>query len=218
MDIFIQNTVSRIAEINQGDSDFNCKINQCIETLTHSQDTSQKIATETERQALCQVWHVIRKGRITGSTCDRILSFTGRVPATNLLKLLYDPSSFTSAATQYGIDKEDWIARGVYTAKNKQEVDKQLTVQTIGVFIDQEKGYLGSSPDGLVVCGNGTRGLLEIKCPPKWANTKPVEAVNVRGYPLVTKVATDGQGKLNITFKLKETHKWYHQIQLHLYC
>ena len=103
--------------------------------------------------------------------------------------------------------------------KTKRDAgDRSLTVDPVGFHIDVYRGFLGVSPDGIISPGDGTRGILEIKCPVKWSSSTPSQAVEDRAYPLTAISEFDHQGKLRIKFTLKPNHKWFHQIQLQLYC
>lgn len=62
--------------------------------------------------------------------------------------------SFTNAAMQWGTDNEP-IARASY------ELERDISVDQVGIVIHPEIVLAGASPDGLV----GDDGLVEIKCP-----------------------------------------------------
>ena len=215
-DIFMRNVGDQMKILKELDGDFETKIDTLIQNITPDVDTRQQIADETTDQANCKTWHNIRKGRITGSVCDRVISFTGRTPATKLVNDLFKPPSFSTAATQFGIQNEP-IAISLYTAR-KQSIDQALTVGSAGFYIDTQKGYLGVSPDGVITCGDGTRGILEVKCPIKWSDITPTDAVGCATYPLTRRSEVDERNKIRISFALKQNHKWYHQIQMQLYC
>ena len=59
-----------------------------------------------------------------------------------------------SSAIKYGIEMEQ-------RARKDFEKNFLLEVESAGLFVDLEFGYLAASPDGKI----GSEGLLEIKCP-----------------------------------------------------
>ena len=83
-----------------------------------------------------------------------------------------------------------------------------LEVTTCGFYIHPEKGWLGSSPDGIVE-HSSCKGLLELKCPYTKRDLLPEEAA--KDPTFYCTISDDGK------FKLKRTHKYYHQVQLQLY-
>ena len=73
-----------------------------------------------------------------------------------------------------------------------------------GIFISTTKGYLGASPDGLVLHGDRVCGYIEIKCPYSARNKTISDACgDSRFYMHI-----DG-GKPS----LKKGHNYYYQIQ-----
>jgi hypothetical protein len=193
------------------------KVLDLVSAMTMSAETRNKIADETTEQACSRSWHAMREKRITASKCHRIVSYTGRAGPTSIVNEILQPRHFSTAATQYGLDNEP-LALSMYAHYLNDHGDTQATVSSAGFYTQIETGYLGASPDGIVHCGDGQIGIIEIKCPPSWANTIPSKAVTKKGYPLhpVSTVITPGRVKLS--FKLKESSQWFQQIQMALYC
>ncbi|CAC5355674.1 unnamed protein product [Mytilus coruscus] len=57
------------------------------------------------------------------------------------------------------------VARRKYKCILLQRKHQDLKVEETGLYIDTKKGYLGSSPDGMVECSCCGSGVLEVKCP-----------------------------------------------------
>jgi hypothetical protein len=214
--LFIRESVKSISDLKASSTE-NDKASKVMEILTPSPQMRKMIEIETKQQADSKSWHDIRKARITASICHRVISFTGRASSSKLVADIIAPKSFSSAATQYGILNEP-IARAAYVEAKKGE---NVTVESAGFHLDLGKGYLGASPDGIIDLGDGshgTTGILEIKCPPTWSDFVPSQCISKQGYPLMPVSSVDTNSKMHITFKLKQSSQWYHQIQLALYC
>lgn len=79
-------------------------------------------------------------------------------------QLLY--SSFNCEAMAYGRNHEA-------IARNQMETLLGKPIETCGLFIDEERVFLGAILDGLI----GNDGLIEIKCPSSSKNLTSNEAV-----------------------------------------
>lgn len=113
-------------------------------------------------------WWASRLGRATASRVKDIMA-KGRGGAPSaarqnyMMQLLCErltgrrEEGFTSAAMQRGIDLEP-MARMAY------ELMQDCEVQEVGLILHPKIDGFGASPDGLILPGNGRRGL-EIKCP-----------------------------------------------------
>lgn len=103
-------------------------------------------------------WHALRRGVITASACEFIMTPAQRKGFINktIAELLTGQSEpfIMNEYIQWGVDKEE-EARIAYIAKTGIQVK-----ETGFVFMDDDK-RVGCSPDGLV----GNNGLIEIKCP-----------------------------------------------------
>ena len=67
--------------------------------------------------------------------------------------------------------------------------------------------FLGASPDGLVTWLCHESSLLEIKCPAKHKDNLSINDC----------IATDKEFYLDKIFLLKSSHKYYTQVQMHIY-
>ena len=91
------------------------------------------------------------------------------------------------------------------------EWSSNLTVRKCGFIIHPERGWLGSSPDGVVLdtADKSFAGLLELKCPYTKRDILPKEACQDPNFYCSL---SD-----NDSIILKRAHTYYHQIQLQLY-
>ena len=79
------------------------------------------------------------------------------------------------------------------------------SVKECGFFISTTTGYLGASPDGLVMVNDNVHGCIEIKCPFSARNKSVAEACSLPSF--FCKREEDG------IIRLKRTHNYYYQIQ-----
>ena len=109
--------------------------------------------------------------------------------ATSLTKLLTGQSSTPEniPALQYGHEMEE----------------EDVKVEPCGLFVMQNKSFIGASPDAVVSCSCCGKGVLEIKCPYSIANQIPSET----NLTYLRKTAVDGKVKLVIS------HPYYSQVQ-----
>jgi len=111
-------------------------------------------------------WLAARKGKLTASRADEIITPTGKLSAGArklMIKLtreciIDDPQEFAgNAFTQWGHAHEP-IARDEFTERTG------YAVETVGMLQSSLSPCLACSPDGLFMIGDVIHGL-EIKCP-----------------------------------------------------
>ena len=111
-------------------------------------------------------WLAARKGKLTASRADEIITPTGKLAAGArklMIKLtreciIDDPNKEkTTPAMQWGHDYEP-IARAMF------EKETGYAVETVGMLQSTLSPCLACSPDGLFMVGDVIHGL-EIKCP-----------------------------------------------------
>ena len=78
-----------------------------------------------------------------------------------------------------------------------------LNIRTVGLLVDHRRPYLAASPDGLVTCQCCSDRLLEIKCPYKHRDST-IKEIRDKDFCLDSHLA------------LKQTHRYYTQIQLQM--
>ncbi|XP_041931080.1 uncharacterized protein LOC121694797 isoform X2 [Alosa sapidissima] len=147
------------------------------------------VEEETKGQAACKAWHRHRVGRITGSTAHRVLHTSLDRPSKALINDICSCSSIVLGvpSLQWGKDHEvDAINTYKYVlglcsatpntspciivSEDISKPHNNLKVDTAGFRISQERPYIGVSCDGYVSCECCGNGVVEAKCPFKWAN------------------------------------------------
>ena len=103
-------------------------------------------------------WLALRRGAITASSADRLLTpaklkeLALELATERLVREL--PVQAVTTAMQWGIDHED-------AARLRYAFERQHVAEIGFAWLDGAEGWIGCSPDGLV----GDDGLVEIKCP-----------------------------------------------------
>ncbi|XP_021339563.1 uncharacterized protein LOC110440741 [Mizuhopecten yessoensis] len=114
----------------------------------------------------------------------------------------YDLSK--NKAIRWGLDNED-KARTQYTSANKT-VHNDFKCETTGLLIDHRSPFIGASADGLRCCTCCGKGTVEIKCPYKHRQRNLSEVAS-----------EDSSFYLTPDLKLKESHKYYTQVQMQMH-
>ena len=124
--------------------------------------------------------------------------------ATSLTELLTGQSSTPEniPALQYGHEMEE-EARQHYLEEMKRLGHKDVKVEPCGLFLMQNKSFLGASPDAVVSYSCCGKGVLESKCPYSIANQIPSES----NLTYLRKTPVDG--KVNLV----TSHPYYSQVQ-----
>lgn len=181
------------------------KVEEFMNGLNITAEIRNGIEEETRDQSVSLSWTRVREKKITASSCHRVISYTGRASPKNVVKDIIRSRSFSTAATRYGLENEEH-ARDTYAEGIR---NTGATVLRSGFCICPNKGFIGASPDAIILQTNGQKGLLEIKCPFKYRNATIEEAVQSKdsNYPIK---------KIDGINQLKKTHQYYHQIQMQL--
>ena len=188
---------------------------KAVDALKPAPSVREKIEASTREKNNMANWFKVRKFRITASICHSVANLRDISKRATALKLTCDPPSFSTAATQFGLEhEEDALSR--YREKMLAR-GEAVTTGRCGFVLDQEKGYLGASPDGAVTLSNGTKGILEIKCPISLKDMTIKESMQDQRYP-VSYVSNLEHGRLRLCAKLKRSHDYWHQAQMQLYC
>ena len=209
---FIDKMNSDIEKIARSEKSREEKVTEVMNALKVSAEDRDRMEEETRGQAAVALWMRAREKRIRASICYRAISFQYRTPSAGqgLVKDILRPTQFSTADVQFGIDNED-------AAIKKYEDSRNVTVEKCGMFISLEKGYLSATPDSIIIEPSGEKGLLEVKALPTFSKVLPVNAYMDNKYPVkMTRVVVNGVTQR--VPKLKKNHKYYHQVQLQLYC
>ncbi|GFS80697.1 SWIM-type domain-containing protein [Trichonephila clavipes] len=126
-----------------------------------SHETIQNIELSTRDQASSAMWNHQRKGRVTSSLLGRFyVAKTGSQKG--LVEQMFG-KSFSNVAIDWGGNQEAVAKQQFLTYLSDQHVNGMLL--PCGLLVDKEKIFLGTTPDGLVMCDCCETALLEIKCP-----------------------------------------------------
>lgn len=182
----------------------------CANLPTYSAEQTAMIEESTREQALSETWFAQRRGRISASTCYRVMTKCKTLESdstVSISSLLTDITSskqtaLNVASLNYGRATEP-IAVNVYCLlQNAQHM--RLTVEKCGLFVSGQSTHLCASPDRIVACDCCGHGLLEVKCPfscidvdPKLANLAYLD---------------NRSGEI----KLKREHSYYAQVQMQM--
>ncbi|KAK5644984.1 hypothetical protein RI129_006284 [Pyrocoelia pectoralis] len=116
-------------------------------------------------------------------------------PCHNIVKTCLIKNQVYSEAINYGHAKE-------HVAIQRFENKCNLKVEKSGLWVDLRFGFLGASPDGIIIGGDG---ILEVKCIYSARNLDTMEDV--------LKLKTICLEKKDSTLRLKRNHSYYYQIQ-----
>ena len=153
----------------------------------------REIEQNTRGQRNSSLWYSVRRYRITASRFGEIVRRKPDTPPDVLVLSILQPRSFSSAATEWGIQNEV-IAIEAYVSYQHQNGRDGLTVGPCGFLVSQMHPFLGASPDGTVYDPsdiNQPFGFIEVKCPYTVRNQTPFEACSTRGFCCM--VQTDSQ-------------------------
>ena len=139
-----------------------------LDEVTIPSATVNVIEAQTREQRQCEDWANVRKFRLNSSTHRQILH---RRKITRKFCVELNKPIHPTRAMQHGINNED---------KGKYYYSRATgnTVLPCGYVVDESAPWLGTSPDGKVVNTRLSQpfGLLEVKCPYKWKDSKPSDA------------------------------------------
>lgn len=148
------------------------------------------VQKHTINQSGSEMWHSVRKSRITASMVHDIIA-TARNGnfAPSYAQHQINGTFIGTAAVKWGQAKEN----NAFNDFNETQTD---TFLKCGIFIDPEMNYLAASPDGI---NTSKTKLLEIKCPYSIRLNQANEA------PYLDQL------------KLKRNHRYYTQVQFQMH-
>ena len=100
-------------------------------------------------------------------------------------------------------------------AAKKFEESTRFKVERCGFFVHYEHGFIGASPDYLVIMPCGKRALLEIKCPETAKNMEIGEWIKNRKEAKADCCMEVGKNGL---INLKRDHNYIYHVQCQLEC
>ncbi|XP_049881816.1 uncharacterized protein LOC126377858 isoform X2 [Pectinophora gossypiella] len=161
-------------------------------------DQIKYIESATIGQHDNDVYTTYRCDRLTASQFGMICKRKSTTPCHNQVKSVLYKNNILTNDMAYGQNHES-VARTLFIEKMNK------AVRPAGLYIDEEFGFLGASPDGVIEEENS---ILEIKCFPSLArNNQDIfsAAKDRKNFPLLV----DDTGALQINKK----HNYYYQIQ-----
>ncbi|XP_073334198.1 uncharacterized protein [Pagrus major] len=162
----------------------------------------QKLESVTRQQSKSTCWHAHRAGRITSTKFYHITT-TDKISTNYLQNIMqYNQTQLNIPSVLWGQQMEE-TARKAYTDYMEQ-THEDFKVSPSGLVVRPSEPHLGSSPDGIITCACCSRGVLEVKCPYKYRDA-------LQGCE------KDAQFCLDKTDKLKPSHQYYYQVQLHIH-
>ncbi|KAI4874408.1 hypothetical protein NFI96_028039, partial [Prochilodus magdalenae] len=161
-----------------------------LESLKVSYSMAAEIEQATRLQSKCTAWAQIRQPRVTASRFREVCHVVGDSAGQSLAARIIRGTKQTSA-TRRGLDLKPEILRNYSQMAN-------VTVMPCGLVVHPDAPHLGASPDGRLYDLSETPplGLVEVKS---------TTADNITGVSFI-KIQNDQA-------KLKESHKYYWQVQ-----
>ena len=171
---------------------------------TETQLTNLEKITRSQSQSV--LWQRHREGRITATIAHDIKTLK-TASVDNILKrvMKYEDRDLSKVeAVSFGIYNER-KAKELYCSAMKTDHD-DFHMRDSGLVIDATCPVFAASPDGMRTCSCHGNGLLEVKCSFKHKDLDVCEIVLI-----------DHSFYLDKDLKLKESHRYYTQIQFQMY-
>ena len=130
-------------------------------------DRLREIEQSTREQRHSELWFSVRRYRMTASRFGEILRRKLTTPPDALVLSILQPRSFSSAATDWGIQNES-LAIQAYLSYQCQQGNDSITVGPSGILVSETHPFLRATPDGTIydpLNFNQPFGFLEVKCP-----------------------------------------------------
>ena len=179
-----------------------------------SKEEAQDIEMDTREQSYSDLWKAERLKRITASKVGTIAKMLKKTKRANTVKQMLYTTFRGNEATRYGTRMED-TTRQDYVAYQRERGHPNLTISKAGLVVSLDNPWLAASPDDRVTDPDDPQplGLVEYKNPFAARQLTLSEACDMSTFCLQKK-ETDGK----ITYKLKQRHDYYYQVQCQLYC
>lgn len=165
-----------------------------LEIVEINLEKIREIERTTIGQASNPKWLQERSIRLTASRFGEIIKMRATTSTTKKVESIISSKFTGNAATKYGIANEP-------LAISDFEKNTGMVVDSCGLFVCPDYGYLAASPDGII----SHDSIIEIKCPYNLKNLDPIEGIE-NG---ILKYATVDEGNLN----LNRNHNYYYQVQ-----
>ena len=172
----------------------------------------REIEQNTREQRHSELWFSVRRYRITASRFGEILR---RKPTTRpdaLVLSILQPRSFSSDATDWGIQNES-SAIQAYLTYHRLQGNDSITVGPCGFLVSETHPFLGATPDGTIydpLNFNQPFGFLEVKCPYSHRNRTSIEASSFPGFCCTSHLVSQTNTQV---LQLRQNHIYYAQVQ-----
>ena len=180
------------------------------ESLKLPSDKLRQIEQSTRDQRHSDMWFSARRYRITASRFGDILHRRSTTPPDALVLSILQPKSFSSPATNWGVQKEP-LAIEAYITYQHEQGKAGLTVGPCGIIVSESYPFLGATPDGTVYDPTFTGqpfGFIEVKCPFSHRHQTPLEASNSSSFFCNVQLSNNAE-----VIRLRQSHKYYAQVQ-----
>lgn len=141
-----------------------------------------EITNLTEGQSENMLWYRYRMARITASSANSVVKYSGTDPNNYLVNEVSaeNPNYVLNLpAIVYGKEREG-LAREIFHMKYKQE-HKDTSIVVPGLMVNCDFPHVGASPDGIVKCKCFASDLVEIKCQYKYRKDS-VDEISAKNY------------------------------------
>ena len=177
-------------------------------------DRLREIEQSTREQRHSELWFSVRRYRMTASRFGEILRRKPTTPPDALVLSILQPRSFSSAATDWGIQNES-LAIQAYLSYQCQQGNDSITVGPSGILVSETHPFLGATPDGTIydpLNFNQPFGFLEVKCPYSHRNRTPIEASSSSGFCCAIQSSDSNHSNTQV-LRLRQNHIYYAQVQ-----
>lgn len=174
-----------------------------------NEECRRKVENETRTQSSCELWKLLRIGRVTASVLKNVLTTKIDKPSLSLLKTICypDESYFSTQATRYGKKMEKTALNQLICFLEKSH--KEAKVIDSGLILHKDYPEMAASPDAILLCSCCGKIPIEIKCP---FTFKDEDNVILR----LTKCKPGYLEKSGDSYKIVENHKYYAQVQMQI--
>ena len=153
-------------------------------SLKLSSDKLREIEQNTREQRHSTLWFSVRHYRLTASRFGEVFRRKPTTPPDALVLSILQPRTFSSAATDWGIQNES-LAIQAYLSYQHQQGRDSITVGPSGILVSETYPFLAATPDGTVYDPTNLDqpfGFIEVKCPYSHRNRTPLEACSFPGF------------------------------------
>lgn len=170
-----------------------------LNSLKYSPEQVIAVERATTKQRESKRWQEERQFRITASNFGLVIKRQRNHPSLAKQVLYKRPTGSGVASLMWGQQHES-DALEAY----RKTLSSENTLKEAGIFIST-CGFLGASPDGLVVCSGNSVKVVEVKCPSKARHSTVQDMCSDESF--YCSLNSNSQPRL------KHTHEYYYQVQ-----